>query len=55
MPTAVAHQQQVAVLVEDLGHRRGVGGQADDRLAALARGDVRRGHAADCFLALSGR
>ncbi len=39
----IADQQQVADLVEDLGHRRGVGGEADDRLAALARGDLARG------------
>jgi hypothetical protein len=31
----VAHQHQVAMVVEDLGHRRGVGGQADDRRLAL--------------------
>ena len=43
----VADQQQVAELVEDLGHGRGVGGQADDRLAALARGDLGRGDPAD--------
>ena len=41
------------MLVEDLGHRRGVGGQADDRLAALARGDVgavRRGRRLSCAM-----
>jgi hypothetical protein len=40
------------VVVENLGDRRGVGGEADDRVAALARGDVRRGEAPDRFLAL---
>jgi len=32
---AVADQQQVAVRIQDLRHRGGVGGQADDRRLAL--------------------
>ena len=43
MPDAVADQQQVAVRIDQPRHRRGVGGQADDRLATLARPDRGRG------------
>jgi hypothetical protein len=43
------------MLVENLGDRRGVGGQAHDGFAALARGDIGRGQAPDGFLALSGQ
>jgi hypothetical protein len=51
----VPDQEQVAHVIEDGGDRRGVGGQADDRLTALAGGDVRRGEAADEILAVSGQ
>ncbi len=48
----VADQQHVARLVEQLRHGRGIGRQADDRLAALARGDIRGRQAADLILGL---
>ena len=46
----VSDQQQVAVVVEDLGDRGGIGGEADNGIAALAAGDVRRRETPDRFL-----
>jgi hypothetical protein len=48
----IADEQQVAVLVEDLGDGRRIGRQADDRRLTLAGGDVRRRQAADLFVTL---
>ncbi len=48
----VANQQDVARLVQHLGHRGGIGGQHHDGRLALEGGDVRRGEALDLFLAL---
>jgi hypothetical protein len=49
---AVADQQQVAVVVENLGDRGGIGGEADNGIAALAGGDVRRRETPDRFLTM---
>ena len=40
---AVADQQEIAMRIEQLRHPHRVGGERDDRLAALARQDRRRG------------
>ena len=48
----VADQQQVADLVENLGHRRGIGGEGDDRRAGLARRDLANGDPPHCVLTL---
>ena len=42
-PERVADKQQVAMGIEQRRHRRGIGGEADDLLPALAGGDLRRG------------
>ncbi len=41
----VSYQKQVTDLIADMGHMGGVGGQADQRVAPLARHEVRHGHA----------
>jgi len=51
----IPHQQQVAGLVQGGGDRRGVGRQADDGLAALARGDVGGGQAANRGFTMGGQ
>jgi 3-methyl-2-oxobutanoate hydroxymethyltransferase len=42
-----------SVLVEDLGDRRGVGREADDRGPALAHSDIRRGDPPNPFLTMT--
>jgi hypothetical protein len=42
-------------VVQRRGDRRGVGGQADDRLAALARGDVGGRQATDLLFTMGGQ
>jgi hypothetical protein len=44
----IADQQQVDMRVEPARHLRGVGGEADDRLTALAGADLRRAHSLGC-------
>jgi hypothetical protein len=44
----IADQQQVDMRIEPARHLRGVGGEADDRLAALAGADLRRAHSLGC-------
>ena len=46
----IADQHQVAMRIEDARGVRVIGGQADDRLAALARADVGRGQPLDFVL-----
>ena len=40
-PQAVAYQQEIDMRIEHFRHRRSVGGQADNLLAALARDNIR--------------
>ncbi len=37
----IAHQQQIDMGIELAGHRRRIGGEADDGFATLARGEIR--------------
>ena len=51
----ITDEQQIDVVVEDLGHRRGVRGEADDRGSALALDDLRNGDAADAIGCVHGQ
>jgi hypothetical protein len=51
----VADQQHVTRRIQRRGDRRGVGGQAHDGLAALARGDVGGRQATDLFFTMGGQ
>ena len=53
-PNGIAHQEEVAALVQDSGDGGGVGGEADDGLAALASRDVWGGEATGRLRALGG-
>ena len=46
----VANQDEVAMLVDQARRMRVIGGERDDRLAALARADIRRGDPLDLVL-----
>ena len=50
MPSEVADQDDVAIAVEDARGMRVIGRQANDRLAALAGADVRRGKPPDVLM-----
>jgi hypothetical protein len=51
----IPDQQQVAGVVERGGDGRGIGRQADDGLAALARSDVGGGQATDRLFTMGGQ
>ena len=53
-PQAVSDQQHVAVRVQQGRHRRVIGRQADDGLAALAPRDIGHGDAFDALLGMDG-
>jgi hypothetical protein len=54
-PDTVAHQQQIAMFVEDRGDRRRVGCEADNGVTTLAGRDIGRGRPADRVLTVRGQ